>query len=331
MMTWLVWRQRRGEVLGVALMLVIVAAVGIPMGLHLHQVAATYNADNCAGANPGIGCSAASDAYNSVSRLLSGILPWISFLPGLLGVFVGAPLISRELEEGTWRLAWSQSVTRWRWLRAQLSGAGLVVLAGSVVLTGIFMWWLIPMDDINGRFVNNGFDTYGLVPVGWSLLAFAIGVLAGVLLRRVVPAMAATLGTYLAIRLPVEYLIRPHYLPAVTLWGTPPGYSLPPGDWWLSQQAVAPHSHRVLSANEFDQLQHLARSASGGLHSSSENAAQLVQGIDHYMSTHGYTQVFTYQPAGRFWAFQGIEAGICLLLASVALFVASRLVLRYRN
>jgi hypothetical protein len=249
-----------------------------------------------------------------VSQLLSGILPWISIVPGLLGVFVGAPLIAREIEDGTWRLAWSQSVTKGRWLRGQMLGGAVVIVAGSAALTGILMWWLGPLDAINGRFVNNGFDTYGIVPGTWSLLAFAIGVLAGVLVRRVVPAMAATLAGYLAIRLPIEYVARPHYLAPLTLWGAPPGYSLPAADWELTQETVVPNSHQVLSASQFDQLQHVARGA--GTPAGHSYGAEL-SNLNNYLASHGYAQMFTYQPASRFWVFQGIEAAICLVLATV--------------
>lgn len=144
-MTWLVWRQRREEAIGIALVLAGLGLVVLPMGVHLHHVAAAFSLGRCGSASPGAVCAWAVDAFDAASRLLTGLVPWLSFLPGLLGVFVGAPLIARELEEGTWRRAWSQSVTRRRWLRAQLTGAGLLVVAGAAVLTVIFTWWLTPL------------------------------------------------------------------------------------------------------------------------------------------------------------------------------------------
>ena len=35
------------------------------------------------------------------------------------------------------------------------------------------------------------------------------------------------------------------------------------------------------------------------------------------MTAHGYREYLTYQPASRFWAFQGIETGIFMVLAAV--------------
>jgi hypothetical protein len=327
-MTWLVWRQRRGEAIGVALVLAGLGLVALPAGMHLHQVAAAFTLDRCQTASPSAACAPVLGAFDAIARLLTGVVPWLSFLPGLLGVFIGAPLIAREIDEGTWRLAWSQSVTRWRWLRAQLTGAGLLVTAGAAGLTIIFMWWLNPWDNINGRFANDAFDTYGLIPAAWSVCVFGIGVLAGTLARRVVPAMAITLGTYLAVRMPIEFHFRSHYLAPVTLWGAPPSYSLPPGDLQLAFGTVAPHSHHILTAQQYEQVQYLAKSAAAQTHpAASSYDAQLAQ-FNHYLSIHGYTQSFTYQPASRFWAFQGIETAICLVLAALAIGIACHLLLR---
>jgi ABC-type transport system involved in multi-copper enzyme maturation permease subunit len=75
--------------------------------------------------------SAASSVH---SRYDSGLRTWLGVLvvvtPGVLGLFWGAPLVAGELEAGTFRLAWTQSVTRTRWLAAR---AGLAVLAGMAV------------------------------------------------------------------------------------------------------------------------------------------------------------------------------------------------------
>jgi len=210
----------------------------------------------------------------------------------------------------------------------QACGVGLLVVAGAAVLTVIFTWWLTPWDNINGRLANDAFDTYGLIPAAWSVAVSGIGVLAGTLARRVVPAMAITLGAYLAIRLPIEFPFRSSYLPPLTLWGAPPDYSLPAGDLQLGFGTVAPHSHHILTAQQYDQVQHLAKGARGQAQAAASTSdAQLAQ-LSHYLSAHGYTQVFTYQPASRFWAFQGIETAVCLLLAALAIGIACHLVLR---
>jgi hypothetical protein len=326
-MTWLVWRQHRAEALAAALVLAILAIVVTPAALHLYQVVGQIRQGGCLGNAPGTGCGSSMNAFNATSRTLSGLLPPLNLLPGLAGVFIGAPLVAREIEEGTWRLAWSQGVTRRGWLRGQLLGTLAVTALSAALFTAVLTWLLSPVDYVNGRFTDNGFDFYGVVPLAWALLAFAVGLLAGTVARRVIPAMAVTLLGYAVIRFPVEFLLRPRYLPPARLWGVPftGGLPLPTNAWQLGQDPVAPDGHTVLTGAQFDQVQHTAALA---LHPNPAARSDYLQQLDQWLQAHGYTQVLTYQPAGRFWAFQGIEAAICLILALAAIAVAYRLVLR---
>jgi hypothetical protein len=325
--TWLVWRQHRSETIAATFLLVVLALVVLPSGLHLHQIQSMLRAGHCENGTPGPGCIGALNAFYVTSKTLTSIVPWLNLLPGLAGVFIGGPLVSREIEEGTWRLAWSQGVTRRRWLRGQLiAGTALVALA-VVVFTIVVTWWLAPLNHINGRLTGSGlgFDFYGTVPAAWALFAFAIGMLAGTLARRVVPAIAISFGAYLAVRLPVEFFLRPRYLPPVRTWGLSPEDSnaFNAGNWVLSQDLVAPHSHHILSAAEQNQVESLAQS-----HLPPGKTLQNLASVSHYFQAHGYTYAFTSQPVSRFWAFQGIETGICIALAALAVFVARRWVLR---
>jgi hypothetical protein len=274
-----------------------------------------------------VSCGTARDAFNATSRTLQGILPLLNILPALAGAFIGAPLLAREYEDGTWRLAWSQGVTRMAWLRRQLLGTVAVTALSAALFTAVLTWWLSPVNDVNGRFTNNGFDFTGVVPLAWALLAFAIGVLAGTALRRVIPAMAVTLLGYAAIRFPVEFLLRPRYLPPVKMWGLPiaQGSGIAKNDWELGLDPVAPGGHTVLTGAQFDQVQHTAQASIGR---AADSQATYVTQLNHWLTAHGYTSVATYQPAGRFWTFQGIETAICLLLALAAITVAYRLVSR---
>jgi ABC-2 family transporter protein len=326
-MSWLVWRQHRGEALASVLVVAILAAVVTPNALHLYDVTGQLQANGCLGNSPGVPCGPLNDAFNATSRTLTGLLPLLSLLPGLAGMFIGAPMVAREIEDGTWRLAWSQGITRLAWLRGQLLGALAVTAGSAALLTAVLTWWLSPVDEVNGRFTNNGFDFAGVIPLAWALLAFAIGVLAGTALKRVIPAMAATLLAYAAIRLPIEFLLRPRYLPARTLWGVPFGQSGPisRNDWELAIAPVAPGGHTVLTGAQFDQAQQPAEAALSHPRIPSTN---YLAELDHWLAAHGYTQVVSYQPANRFWVFQGIEAALCLVLAIAILAVACRLVLR---
>ena len=326
-MTWLVWRQHRAEALAAAIVVAILAVVVTPTALHLYQVTGQLRQGGCLGDAPDVTCGSSIDAFNATSRTLTGIVPLLNLLPALAGVFIGAPLIAREIEDGTWRLAWSQGVTRRTWLRGQLACTVGVTALGAALLTAVLTWWLSPLNEVNGRFSGSAFDLAGIIPLAWALLAFAIGLLAGTVLRRVIPAMAVTLLAYAAIRLPVEFTLRPRYLPAARLWGVPftDARPLPRDAWQLGQDAVAPGGHTVLTGAQFDQVQHTAGTA---LRAGSYSPSDYVAALNQWLAAHGYTQVFTYQPAGRFWVFQGIEGALCLVLALVATAIAWRLALR---
>jgi hypothetical protein len=327
-LTWLVWRQHRAEALASALVIAVLAIAVTPTALHLHQLASAIGQDGCLGGHPDVSCGATVDAFNAATRPLWGILPLLNVLPALAGLFIGAPLVAREIEAGTWRLAWSQGVTRRAWMNAQLLGTLTVTAVAAALLTAVLTWWLAPVDYVDGRFTSNGFDLYGAVPLAWSLLAFALGVLAGSVMRRVIPAMAVMLAGYAAIRVPVELVLRPRYLPPLRLWNVPfsQGDPVPRDAWELGVDPVAPGSRTILTGVQFDQLEHQAEAAVNRATVTSPSV--LMGDIDRWLQAHGYTQVITYQPAGRFWAFQGIEAGGCLILAAIALAVAYRLVLR---
>ena len=148
--------------------------------------------------------------------------------PAVIGIFWGAPLVARELEAGTHRLVWNQSVTRTRWLATKLGPdrAAAMVVAG--VLSLLLSWWAGPIDDaqIAGRrrrrIVGASrigpplFISRGIAPIGYFLFAFALGVLAGTLIRRTVAAMAVTAVVFTLVQLAVPQFVRAHLNPVVT-------------------------------------------------------------------------------------------------------------------
>ena len=59
------------------------------------------------------------------TRLQVALITLVLVVPALIGMFWGAPLIAHELETGTFRLAWTQSVSRRRWLLVKMGLVGL--------------------------------------------------------------------------------------------------------------------------------------------------------------------------------------------------------------
>ncbi|HTX26451.1 MAG TPA: ABC transporter permease [Streptosporangiaceae bacterium] len=246
--------------------------------------------------------------------------------PAMIGSFWGAPLISRELEAGTYRLAWTQSVTRTRWLAVKLGLGCLVSIATAGLLSLMITWWGSPIDQLNdSRLSPLTFGARDLTPVGYAAFAFALGVTIGLLLRRAVPAIAVTLAAFAAVQVAVPLAVRPYLIPPVrtvsplttsNITGTgdggpgapgvggQPGPNLAlgakvdiPGAWVYSVQFTLPGGSTNLGPEPQACI------------SGSGNACDTALARLHLR------QVVTYQPASRYWAFQFAETGLYLLLA----------------
>lgn len=124
-------------------------------------------------------CPAVTSAFLLNDRALQIALRFpIIVLPGLLGIFWGAALIARELETGTFRFAWTQGITRTRWMAVKLGVAGLASMAVTGLLSLLVTWWSSPLDTVSADPFGT-FDERGLAPVGYAAFAFALGVTAG--------------------------------------------------------------------------------------------------------------------------------------------------------
>jgi len=207
-MMHLAWRQFRSQAAVGTVGLVLVAIVAAITGPHLvHLYDTTVAACSAHG-----DCSSASTAFlgnDSTLRTWLGIL--VVVVPGIIGLFWGAPLIARELEAGTHRLVWTQSITRTRWLAVKFAVICLASMIVSGVLSLLVSWWASPLDRTKAS-VFSTFDQRDIVPIGYAAFALALGVTAGLLIRRTVPAMAATLVVFVATLLAVEHWVRPHLI-----------------------------------------------------------------------------------------------------------------------
>jgi ABC-2 family transporter protein len=200
-MIQLTWRQFRVQAVtafGLLAVIAVALAVTGPALVHLYYTSVAP----CAAHND---CAAADNALISRDHLLQGLGIVLIIVPGLLGVFWGAPLIARELETGTYKLAWTQGVTRKRWLATKLILVGLASVAVAGLLSLMLTWWASPIDRVNADPFAL-FEQRGIVPLGYAGFAFALGVTAGLLIRRTVPAMVVTLAVFAAARLGMNWL-----------------------------------------------------------------------------------------------------------------------------
>src|ERR1700691_6586937 len=223
-MIWVSWRQHRGQAAACLALLAALAVYAVIEGTSMRTAFGNDGLAACLSHSQGTACpNGVGDFMNEFGSEVN-VAFWsvCLIIPGLIGVLVGGSLIARELEYGTWRLAWSQSVPRARWLPIKLAlvTGGLIVLGAA--MTAVITWYRAPMDRLTGHLQHNIYDFEGLVPSAYILCAFGFAVLAGLLIRRSIPAMIAAFIPWLAIPLAVENLLRSPLVAPVTLvqnWG----------------------------------------------------------------------------------------------------------------
>jgi hypothetical protein len=320
-MAWVTWRQHRFALAGAAVLLGALAVYLWLTGLQIHHAytaaAACHPASSGACGNL-VGYFLTT--YNSTAQLVATLLQAV---PALIGAFVGAPVLARELETGTFRFAWTLGFGRWRWTLAKLVPLAVTVAAAAWGFSLLFSWYYQPFFgglDLTPQIplAPAVFDLRGVAFAAWTLTAFAIGALAGLLIRRVVPALAATLAVYTGLAVAVGMYLRQHYMtPLVARNVNPPGSA-----WVISQQWYTKGGQPVSQSALTQVLQGAPQLAGkGGVPQSPD--------VTQYLIQHGFTLWTSYQPGSRFWPFQWIEGG-WLLGLSVLLVAATVWLVRRR-
>jgi hypothetical protein len=310
-MAWVTWRQHRTALAGVAALLGALAVGLWLIGLRLHHAYAAAAA--CHPAASAI-CYDMFSSFNTMDGFLAtGVI--LQILPALIGAFAGAPVLAREMETGTFRYVWTQGFGRWRWALAKLVLLAVALAAAVGLFTLLTSWYYEPYFAAGNPtpqtpFSPGLFGLRGPAFAAWTLAAFAIGALAGMLTRRVVPAIAATLAAYAGLAVATGLYLRQHYLTPL-LTSNP---NLPGSAWVISQQWQTKSGQPVSQSVLGQVLQGAPQLAGKGGVPNSPNVTQ-------YLIQHGYTQWTSYQPGSRFWPFQWIESG--WLLALSVLFIAA--------
>jgi hypothetical protein len=320
------WIQFRAQAVTAAAALAAFAILLAVTGPHLASLYATSGITGCHGGS----CVAAPVAFLNRLQATSPYpvvyllgLGIILVAPAVIGIFWGAPLIARELETGTYQLAWNQSITRIRWLLVKLALTGLAAMAVTEALSLMYAWWADPIGKATGlgastsvfsggRFSSLIFATHGITPLGYAAFAFTLGTAAGALIRRTVPAMAITLAIFAAAQIAMPTGVRPHLIPpdhtvaaieSVDLdFGSLTATVVPgrPGAWILSSGAINAARQPVSS------LPAACQAAFSGTKPTSPGPC---------MESRGIREAITYEPASRYWPLQWIETGIFLALA----------------
>lgn len=281
-MIWLTWRQSRLELLLGGGALALIAVFLLSTGYQMHASYQDAGLPSCvAQSATDEGCLRAAEDFIRRYRNLNSWTQWLNLLPFLIGLLLAAPTVL-DLEQGTYRLAWTQSVTRRRWMATRIGFGVALAAAAATALIALWTWWRGPLDAIEGRFNTLSFDFEGTAPIAYVVFAFALCLALGALLRRTIPAVGVALVIFLVARIGGQTYVRPHYLEPITqTWDAS---SAPPvvvqglflgignGAWILT--------------------------------------AELRQGAEGTL---------VYHPADRFWIFQTIETAIFLGMAAALL------------
>jgi hypothetical protein len=325
------WTRFRTQALAGAGVLAIAGAVLLVTGIQLNHayyaaVAVCKQQGNC----PDLFNTFPSQGYLTAANAL-GVAGLAA--PALIGMFWGAPLAAREFETGTFRLAWTQGVTRTRWLAAKLAIAGAAAIAAGELFTLMVNWWSSPIHKANPgytAFIPGSFHT-GIAPAGYAAFAFALGVTAGLLIRRTLPAMAVTLAIYTAVIIALPVWVRPHLIPPVQTTSTlslaaiasmpavgassgylflvPGSAAAPPGAWVISSSPLATPNGRAPASEPAGPCSPPSPATDG------PPSAATAQACNDYIESLHLRQTVTYQPASRYWTFQWAETAIYLALA----------------
>jgi hypothetical protein len=305
-LAWVTWRQHRMALAGAAALLGGLALLLLILGLRIHS--AYHAVASCRPAGSAL-CEVVTQPFSNLYHTAGDVDLILLVIPGVVGLFVGAPLLARELDTGTFRFAWTQGCGRLRWAVVKLALLAAAVTAAAGALSLLFSWFYQPFfaERLDGVLAPQLFNLIGADFAAWTLLMFALGALAGVLIGRTVPAMAASLAVWAGLSLATPLFLRKHYQTPVTIKGSP-SYNKPP--WVVSQWYTGPNGMTVSQQTIRNVVAHAPLSVQN-----SPNPNQPMA----YLSAHHYTLWTSLQPESRFWHFQLIEGGWLLALSLVLL------------
>jgi ABC-type transport system involved in multi-copper enzyme maturation permease subunit len=297
-MTWVGWRLQRTETLIVVGILALLAALLVPTGI---QMANAYHRDGlsaCLSISPSkpVLCGNELGAFRQRFQTLLDFGNWFNLVPGLIGVLLAAPFIL-ELEHGTYRLAWTQSITRRRWLAGKLGMLVAATLVAAGAMIALFTWWRASSIRLDGRLDGSNYDFTGTVILGYTLFALALALALGAIWRRAAASLAVAFVGYFAVRILVDYKIRNHLV--APLKATIKGAQQPSflyNAHILSMQGYV-HGRQVMSGGDF-------------FFNGTKLAAPSMNDLVMHVA---------YQPQSHFWPLQLTETGLFVGLAAALL------------
>lgn len=311
-MIWLAWRlQRLGLGLSAGLLALLAAYMQVT-GAGIHALYPHLNRACATAGGDGLACSRLAQAVDDWSWPYRTLFTWLQLVPLGFALLAAVPLIL-QLEQGTFRLVWTQSATRERWIAAMLGSALLATAVASAGFALLTSWWLQPLDAVQGRLLPGRFELEGVVPIAYGVFALALVVAAGTLLRRSAAALGVALAGFLVAHVTIAGWVRPQYLPpARVAWriGVPDYRRLFYNDDWLIASGISDGRGPI----------HAQESVTLICPPTFHGELQILTAC---LQQHHWTHnTLIYQPSARFWPFQIIESAIYAGMAALLLMVA---------
>ncbi|MFD6436010.1 hypothetical protein [Streptomyces venezuelae] len=308
-----VLRQHRTALWTLFGLIVLGAAALAADRLWMGHAADVFAATDCVIAKTTPGCGDTVRGYLDAELQFGRNLDYAGMamlgLPVLVGAFVAGPIVARDLESGTYKWAWTQSVTPARWLAARLAVVAALVVSGVVLFTAVQRWaWTTGPEIEYGRapwYERAMYGSLGTVGIGYALLGLAVGALTGLLVRRTLLAMAAAAAVTLSavVLLP---LVRSHL--------------------WATETATWARTHIAATPDFGLQVEHGMLTADG---------KRLPESLcwspdpEACYTEHQVTGWYSdFHPSSHFWPLQLVETGILLVLAAAVTYAAFRILRR---
>lgn len=331
-MIWLTCRQFRAHAVVAAAALAMIAGYLVILGRQIREAHDGYLAQ-CQ--SPSTCAELMTQFQIEYSNLLLYLAGAFMLAPFMVGLFWGAPLVARELESGTHRMVWNQSVTRRRWLTTKLLLLGLAAMAAAGLISFLLTWAASPVDQVAGdRFTAVVFGARNIAPVAHAAFAFVLGTVIGMVVRRTLPAMALTLLVLAVVQIGMPNLVRPHLMQPVTetvpmtaeviredtrglgsLTNRPTVKGLTiahaPSAWVVSTTELRTSDGKSLDIDLFNDC----------IFNPGSDAAECLGDLDLHVQA-------SYHPKDRYWPFQWLESATYLafsvLLAGFAMWRLQR-------
>jgi hypothetical protein len=335
-MIWFAWRQFRLQALIALGALIALAIAFLVTG---HGLTHMYNT-TIVGCKARGNCDGATSSILSAYPFLQNLILESVLLSVLIGIFWGAPMVAREFDTGTYRLAWTQSASRTRWFVSKFAIGAVASVLTSGLFTLMATWWSSPLDHVLDSPFSN-FDTRDLVPIGYALFAYTLGVAVGAITRRTIPAMAITIAAFAAVRVCFNQFVRPHFAPALhaafafslpTSSSLKLGGNIGAGAWTLSSK-VMNSAGKVFprlsggfgfqpdgnDAVTFVGVGRCPNKIPGGLGRGGNAGppAAAREALAKCVNSFHLHELISYQPVNRYWSFQWYELGSYVVLSAL--------------